>query len=409
MVRARRDLRIGFADAKAFQREYLSNLANGGVFVPTETDFELRDPVSVELVLEFCAKSVTLSAEVVHRVTAEMAELSGQAGVAVQFSGNGVELRRQLEPLARTCGIFQFRPVDGGRRAATRVRARVPVRLACGTDTLEGHARDLSVSGALITVPGAPLSTQGLDVGQVVSLTLENPATGETLEVRASVVRKVESLGEVCGLAVQFDPAQEDRENVERFLEEVQNAEHARRIGGIAGHISELGVENLLQMFGNVAPTGTLTLSWGEQEGVVGFEQNTLRYVSLGMITGTKALVRLLGWRNGTFEFHAGLDPVDTADEPAFLEAALFQAMLQRDELARLDLGRIPAHARLRVLAAADVESSGDLGKLEKAVVDLAQAGFTVQRILDVIPEPDLDIYRALVSLTDAGTLDPLT
>ena len=80
-----------------------------------------------------------------------------------------------------------------------------------------------------------------------------------------------------------------------------------------------------------------------------------------------------------------------------------------RDLLPRLDLGQIPAHAGLRVLSAADAESSGDLGKLEKAVVDLAQAGFTVQRILDVIPEPDLDIYRALVSLTDAGTLDPLT
>lgn len=411
MIRARRNLRIAFPDAEAFQREYLSNLANGGTFVPTETDFALRDPVRVELFLEFCAKSVKLSGEIVHRVTPEMATVSGQAGVAVQFSGGGVEVRRQLEPLARTCGIFQFRPVDPGRRAATRVRARVPLRLECDADTLEGHTRDLSVSGALITVPGATLTAQRLDLGQVVSLILENPATREMLKVRAIVVREVEYQGEISGLAVQFDPPLEDRETVEHFVEEVQNAEHSRRIGGITGLIAELGVGNLLQMLENAAPTGTLTLRWGEQEGVIGFEERMLRYVSLGTLTGTKALVRLLGWREGTFEFHAGLDPVDTADAPAPLDAALFQAVVHLDELARIDRGRFPPHARLRVFRAADAETTGEgrPGKLEEVVLELAQASFTVQRILDVIPEPDLEIYRALVLLADAGTIDPLT
>ncbi len=68
-------------------------------------------------------------------------------------------------------------------------------------------------------------------------------------------------------------------------------------------------------------------------------------------------------------------------------------------------------HARLRVFRAADAETTGAgrPGKLEEVVLELAQASFTVQRILDVIPEPDLEIYRALVLLADAGTIDPLT
>jgi len=37
--------------------------------------------------------------------------------------------------------------------------------------------------------------------------------------------------------------------------------------------------------------------------------------------------------------------------------------------------------------------------------VDLARAGFTVQRMVDVIPEPDPEIYRALGSLLDGGVL----
>ncbi len=136
-----------------------------------------------------------------------------------------------------------------------------------------------------------------------------------------------------------------------------------------------------------------------------------LRYVSLGTLTGTKALVRVLGWREGTFEFHAGLDPVDTADAPAPLDAALFQAVVHLDELARIDRGRFPPHARLRVFPAADAETTGEgrPGKLEEAVLELAQAGFTVQRMLDVIPEPDVEIYRALLGLADAGIIDPVT
>ena len=89
-----------------------------------------------------------------------------------------------------------------------------------------------------------------------------------------------------------------------------------------------------------------------------------------------------------------------------------FEASSRRfDELARIDRGRFPPHARFRVFRAADAETTGEgrPGKLEEAVLELAQAGFTVQRILDVIPEPDLEIYRALVLLADAGTIDPLT
>ena len=53
-----------------------------------------------------------------------------------------------------------------------------------------------------------------------------------------------------------------------------------------------------------------------------------------------------------------------------------------------------------------DAAASGqNPSKLEAAVLELAGAGFTVQRILDVIPEPDLDIYGALECLVDAGAI----
>jgi hypothetical protein len=53
-------------------------------------------------------------------------------------------------------------------------------------------------------------------------------------------------------------------------------------------------------------------------------------------------------------------------------------------------------------LAFADQE---DLSKVEAAVLDLARAGFTVRRIVDFIPEPDSEIYRALGSLSDRSAI----
>ena len=38
-------------------------------------------------------------------------------------------------------------------------------------------------------------------------------------------------------------------------------------------------------------------------------------------------------------------------------------------------------------------------------MLELVRAGFTVQRMLEVIPEPDPEIYRALESLDDRGVI----
>ena len=46
------------------------------------------------------------------------------------------------------------------------------------------------------------------------------------------------------------------------------------------------------------------------------------------------------------------------------------------------------------------------LSKIEEALLDLAQAGFTVQRSLEVIPEPDSEVFGAMRSLIDAGMLE---
>ncbi len=276
-----RVLQVNYASSEEFESEYTSNLVSGGIFIGTDETVALRERVDVELILDFCGEQVRLPGEVVHVVTPKMASMGGTVGVAVQVDMPAAELRRRLEPLLAAQGISAEPPKDDGRRAAPRVEARVPARIEGADEAVEGHTRDLSQVGVMVMVPG-----RGVPVGEKVQVTLTHPESGETMDVEGTVARETETDGGGSALGIRFDPSEEEREAVESFVEEVQSAEHARRMGGITGDISTLGAPEIIRMFGTTAERGTLTLRQGQREGIIGFEGGLLRYVRLGIMTG---------------------------------------------------------------------------------------------------------------------------
>ena len=195
MAKSTRVLRIAFSDAEAFQREYVQNLVNGGVFVATIQAFELREPVRVEIVLTFCKKKLRVNGEIVHIVPREMAQVGATPGVAVQFEGSVQEIRTRLDPLVIACGAPLHQPPDSGRRRQPRVAARVAARIEGAGEGVDGHTRNLSRSGALVAVHG-----EGPAVGERVRLTLEHPTSGEAMQVEARVARQIETAGAVSAL-----------------------------------------------------------------------------------------------------------------------------------------------------------------------------------------------------------------
>jgi len=389
-----RELSVSFESAEAFQREYAANLVNGGVFIATGDLLDLRTRVGVKLVFRFCRKQITFTGEVVHQVTPEMACMGAPAGVAVQFDQPAHEVRERLEPVRAASGAPEYSPPSPGKRAAPRTQAHLPTRVTGRNAELEGHTRNLSRSGVLVSVSG-----EGVPVGEKVRLSLSHPRSGESKDLEGLVVRKVESEGGASALGIEFVQSEE----TQRFVEGIQSNEHMRRLGGISGAIAELGVVNLLQMFAGSAPTGTLTLRSGEHEGLVGFEGGLLRFVRLGAISGMKALTRLVSWTEGSFEFHAHLEAAEPLEAPLPLDAALLEAVVEQDEFGRGERRCFRGDAVPQVVdAVADRE---ELSKVEAAVLDLARAGFTVRRIVDFIPEPDSEVYRALESLRDRGAI----
>jgi Tfp pilus assembly protein PilZ len=393
-----RVLRVEFDGPESFQSQYADHLVKGGVFVPTSKPFELRERVTVVLALTFCDEKLALGGEVVYRVTPEMAPVGGTAGVAVQFDGSPHAVRKMLEPLRRAAGTPELRAEDPGRRRSPRVEARVAARIDGGDGrAIAGHTRDVSQTGVLVAVPG-----KGVPVGERVRIALTHPTTGESMEIEGVVARAVETEGGgVAAVGIEFAPGDQEREAVAGFVESVQHTEQARRMGGIRGDLAELGAQHVLQMFAASAREGTLTLQNAGEEALVGFEKGLLRYVRLGTASGLKALVRLLTWSAGSFEFHARLDPLCPTEVPLPFEAALLEALQQRDELALVNRHDLSPARRLR--SAGEPPSSPS--KIEAAVLELAGAGFNLGRMLDIIPEPDPEILGAVAHLVDCGAL----
>ncbi|MFP8878498.1 MAG: PilZ domain-containing protein [Myxococcota bacterium] len=400
-VKIRRQvLCLKFADVEQFRREYTANLENGGVFIETTQSVSLRETVEVRMELTGVERTISVPGEVVHIVPPELADAGGKPGAAIQFGCSKSALHKMLEPFAKNCESLESQPADSGRRRSPRVPAQVAVRIEADGEAIVGHTRNLSQSGVLVSVPG-----QGYPAGEQVRLQLSHPITEQSLSVSAVVVRVVAAEGGVVALAIEFDPVGPEREKLHRFVQDLQSTEHARRLGGIYGSIDEVGMPNLLQMFGKTSPVGTLTLALGEQHAIVEFQDGLIRCAQLGSVNGMKALARILLWTEGSFEFHARLEPVESPGAPLPFDAAMLDATHQVDELLRLDLDALPPEANLRFVSA-PVGPGGDVTeKVEQAVLDLARAGFSIQRILDVIPDPDPEILKAISFLVDLGAI----
>jgi Tfp pilus assembly protein PilZ len=397
-------LGVVFSTLEAFEREYHGNLSKGGLFVATEEALDLRSAVEVGIELAFANHSFLLEGEVVHCVPRELAAAGAVPGVAVQLSRSVNELHDLFSEFIQeeAPAPEPVEPKGANRRGAPRETARVHARV-CMRDGQEllGLTRNVSHSGLLFSLAGDPPPLK-----ERVDIFVTEPGSGRQIKIPGVITRHVEGKnGQVVALGIHFAPPASRRAEVRSFLLELEQAEHSRRLGGISGAIAELGLANLLQTLSMSSPRGTLALMREGEEGFVAFEQGQMIGAQVGRVVGAKALGRLLSWSDGSFEFHARVDPQLACGAPLPLEAAILDAMRQVDESRAGRPASFEAGTLFRVDEQAAAAGAGELDKVAGAILDLLRVGSPLGRIVDVIPESDGEIHRAVANLLERGLI----
>jgi len=426
-------MQIRFDSPESLRGEFEKNIANCGIFVPTEAQFKIRQRVVVDIVLGYTeagAGSLSLEGEVVHRIGREMAASGAVPGVAVQFEAAPLRVAELFAPLLGQSEA----PVPGAdtqgkaRRGARREPVRVPVRvMPASTPPFETTSRDLSSKGILFSMCDA-----ALPIGEDVRVWLSHPSGDSSIEVDGQVARQVKNqTGRVAAVAVAFDENQAADPHVCEVIEALCHAAHRSRLGGIGGQIADLGLANLLQMFGSSAPRGTLVVDRDGEQGWIAFADQSLLGAELGALKDHDALTAMLDWPDGHFEFEVAADEsrVERGTRRPLM-AAILEATFAIDEhrAGRAASGRgdsaeqssvvepadsnvMSLHLASDTILEVDSEIEKQLGtpldKLEQAVLDLAKFLMPLSKLLEIIPEDDERIHAAVEGLVESGVLRP--
>ena len=401
------------------------------MFVPSDAAFEVRRALSIQVVLDYLdpdSVALTLEGEIVHCVPRELAANGATPGVAVQFEANASTLRAQFEELLGHVVVVPTTEDCEGtlRQRAKRDAVRVPVRIMpTMSSPFEATSRDLSSSGILVTV-----RDDVLPKGEIVRVCLWHPSGAPSVELDGKVVRQIKNKnGRIAAVAIAFDKHQAADPTTNDVLEALRASGHRSRLGGITGSLADLGLANMLQMFGSSAPQGTLVVEHEAEQGWVAFAGGHLLGAELGGLSGMDALVGMLSWGDGQFHFEASADPnLVAAAKPWPIDGAVLTAVCRLDEenrdaesggenrFASGDEGEGPAgfesipinpSTTFEVDFEQEELSRAALDKTEDAILDLAKAGMSVARLFAVIPEPQEKIQAALEGLVEMGVLVP--
>jgi Tfp pilus assembly protein PilZ len=395
-------LRVRFESADGFRDEFQQNIARGALFVPTVEPYAPHQNVEVILDLAFCDRELSLSGEVIVVVDEALAEVGATtAGVSLRLIEAASALRLRLESLTGM-DLAQPPPTNRAeRRSSARSRSDADIIISSESGEFSGTTANICYTGVLALVPmvSIPVSTE-------VRVHLSNPLVELDLAVDGKIIHSRRCDGGVTAHGIQLHYPADRIDEVMAFIEFLQSFDRARRLAVVSGELDTSGLGAVLDMFINTAPSGTLSVSCGKDEGKIVFSEGYILRCTVRMVSGMKALARMVRWTEGRFEFHHELQLPEMPDDPQPFEAAMMMASIQADEMTRIGFDASAMSNTFRIDPEARERHHESLTELEREVLDCAAEGFNVETISDVVAAPDADIYKALFVLLELGVIE---
>jgi Tfp pilus assembly protein PilZ len=180
-------IKVRFRSKAEFTKHYNSELANGGLFCPTTTEFTAGDEVVIELNVEGLPNKVMLKAHVVSWRPA-LPRLRVRAGALVELDEQEAPKRDFI------LGVVSGERRDARRRRHTRLPVLVPVswRMANSVDVRQASISEVSVGGALLK------TDEVLGLGEEVIIELTTPGGSAPISISGKVTYLAG--GEGCGV-----------------------------------------------------------------------------------------------------------------------------------------------------------------------------------------------------------------
>jgi Tfp pilus assembly protein PilZ len=383
-----------------FERAFARELFGGAVFVASLEQLSTGQPVRVAFDLVFCATRFELDGEVVAALPAPIASAGAAPGISVRFREPPAELRDHIE---RATGI-QFgeapaRHIDFPR-AEPRFPAQAPVLLEIQGRRLSAELADVSYNGMLALLPILDLR----DVTDLI-VVIEHPRSGEKIELECRIANLTRCHDGLMALGLEFRYDLERADDVSHFVDDLRSFHHARSLATVTGSLAETPLETVLETFSSVSESGTFRLTRRDERGKIVYQDGEILYVTIGLLSGAKALDRLFTWVDAQFEFRPEVEPMDGIRGRLPIAPAVLAAVVARDELSQLDLSGFDPSATFAVDEGRLAVVASALDEIGREVADNARMGFPLGAMLDMLACSDARIYKAVTDLIEAGVL----
>ena len=170
----------------------------------------------------------------------------------------------------------------------------------------------------------------------------------------------------------------------------------------ISGSLSQLDIPNLCQMLSMNRRSGVLQVEGEKAAGSIYIERGDIISASTQNLVGEKALFRMISLKEGKFRFLPGKAAVRrTIFSPN--QRVILEGMQQDDELKRIG-DDLPSFLDA-VEAVDDAKDISTIDGVAREVLMLAGFCANVEEIVDNCPFPDLEVYKALLSLKEQGAI----
>lgn len=165
----------------------------------------------------------------------------------------------------------------------------------------------------------------------------------------------------------------------------------------LTGTFDDLSFAELLQLLNLGRKTGMLIVRQGKQEAVVHIRDGEVVDAVADMIEGQDVIYRLLGWKEGEFEFTRTVKPVKRSIRLT-TETLILEGMKRLDEWQQIEREFSDLNVVLRLRADAASERYSELEEDEKLLLRLVDAR---RDLGTIVRESGLEPARALLLLTE--------